>query len=234
MTIHQSLRVVLGLAALISLSSRAEEANQLTPSEKAAGWKLLFDGRSTAQWRSFHKETFPTNGWVVQDGWLKCVAGGRGGDIITREEFDDFELEWDWRLPAKANNGVKYFITEARQQALGHEYQMVDDSIERNAKEKTAGFYQVLPPQEHRPMHLAPETNHSRILVHQNHVEHWLNGEKVLEYECGSNPVKEGVAKSKFRNVQGFGEKIKGHILLTEHHDEAWFRNIKIRTEKSP
>jgi hypothetical protein len=217
------------LVVVLTLPIKAEEPNQLTPAEKAAGWKLLFDGKTTQGWRSFRKDSFPKKGWAVEDGWLKCIAGARGGDIITTGQFTNFELEWDWRIPAKANNGVKYFITEERQQAIGHEYQMLDDSTDERPKEQTASFYAVLPPKPHQPVRLAPEVNHSRVLVQGNHVEHWLNGEKVLEYECGSDEVKAGVAQSKFKNVPGFGNKITGHILLTEHHDEAWFRNIKIR-----
>jgi hypothetical protein len=215
--------------SIFALNLRAEEPNQLTPAEKADGWRLLFDGQTSRGWRSFKKETFPQKGWKIEDGWLKCIAGARGGDIITVDLFTNFELSWEWRLPAKANNGVKYFITEQRQQAIGHEYQMLDDSTEDRPKEQTASFYNVLPPNPHKPVHLAPETNQSRVIVQGNHVEHWLNGEKVLEYECGSDAVKAAVAQSKFKNVPGFGDKITGHILLTEHHDEAWFRNIKLR-----
>jgi hypothetical protein len=213
----------------LTLVCRAQEPNQLTPAEQAAGWKLLFDGRTTQGWRSFRKDTFPQKGWVVEEGWLKCLFHGQGGDIITTEQFTDFELQWEWRIPAKANNGVKYFITEQRPEAIGHEYQMLDDSTTDQPKEQTASFYNVLGPRPHQPMRLAPETNHSRIVVQGNHVEHWLNGEKVLEYECGSEAVQAAVARSKFRRVPGFGNKISGHILLTDHNREAWFRNIKIR-----
>ena len=203
--------------------------NELTVPEKAAGWKLLFDGKTTKGWRSFKKQTFPEKGWVVEDGWLKCIAGGHGGDIISVDEFNDFELAWDWRLPPKANNGVKYFVTESRDQALGHEYQMVDGAEEGDPIHSTASFYAVLPPKPDKPLKPAGEINHSRIIVRGNHVEHWLNGAKVLEYELGSDEVKAAVAKSKFKNVEGFGTKIKGHILLTYHNDECLFRNIKIR-----
>jgi hypothetical protein len=106
---------------------------------------------------------------------------------------------------------------------------LIDDSNFKAPKGVTASFYDVLPPLSHPPLKLAPESNHSRILVQGNHVEHWLNGEKVLEYELGSDEVKAAVAKSKFRSVTGFGERTKGHILLTNHGDEASFRNIKIR-----
>src|SRR5207302_7387734 len=125
--------------------------------------------------------------------------------------------------------GVKYFISEERAQAVGHEYQMIDDASVKNPKYSTASFYDVLPPKADKPLKPPGEINHSRVIVQGNHVEHWLNGAKVLEYELGSEQVKAGVAKSKFKDVPGFGTKMKGHILLTEHHDEACFRNVKIR-----
>jgi 3-keto-disaccharide hydrolase len=203
--------------------------NELTPSERAEGWKLLFNGKTTAGWRSFKKQTFPQKGWVVEEGCLKKMANVQGGDIITTNTFNDFDLRWEWRLAPKANNGIKYFITEERGEAIGHEYQMIDESPAGPNKHSTASFYEVLPPNEGSQAKPAGEWNESRVLVQGNHVEHWLNGAKVLEYELGSEQVKAGVASSKFKNVKGFGEKLKGHILLTDHKDEAWFRDIKIR-----
>jgi hypothetical protein len=203
--------------------------NQLTAEEKAAGWKLLFDGKTLNGWRNFKKPAAPTKGWGIEDGWLKLTARSGGGDIITVDQFSEFELTWDWRIPAKANNGLKYFITEERASAVGHEYQLIDDSIVKNGDQRTGSFYDVLPPKENLPSKPPGQINHSRILVRGNHVEHWLNGEKVLEYELGSDQVKAAVAKSKFKDVPGFGTRIKGHILLTDHRDEASFRNIKIR-----
>ncbi len=217
------------LAVLAPWSGRAAELNQLTDAEKAAGWKLLFDGKTTAGWRSFKKQTFPKQGWVVEDGCLKKVANVIGGDIISVDEFTDFEFQWEWRIPPRANNGIKYFITEERTSAIGHEYQMIDDALVKNPKDSTASFYDVLPPKPDKPLKTPGEWNHSRVIVQGNHVEHWLNGAKVLEYELGSEQVKAAVAKSKFKPVAGFGTKIKGHILLTDHRDEACFRNIKIR-----
>lgn len=215
-----------GFAAEPSSVSRP---NQLSDGEKAAGWRLLFDGKTTKGWRNFKKLTFPEKGWVVEEGCLKHIANGGGGDIITVDQFDDFELQWEWRIPAGANNGVKYFITEQRASAVGHEYQMIDDVLVKDALGSTASFYEVLAPKADKPLKPPGQWNHSKILVRGNHVEHWLNGARVLEYELGSDQVKIGVAKSKFKNVEGFGTKIKGHVLLTEHHDEASFRSIKIR-----
>jgi len=226
------------LAAILNLAAAEDgsdaKANQLSAAERQAGWKLLFDGKSLKGWHSYKKTEPPKQGWVVEGEWLKCVANGRGGDLVSDDEFNDFELSWEWRIPPKANNGVKYLITEERNQAVGHEYQMIDDSLVKDPKASTASFYEVLPPSPDKPLKPPGEINHSRVLLQGKHVEHWLNGAKVLEYELGSEAVKAGVAKSKFRNVAGFGDKIKGHILLTEHHDEAFFRNVKIRELTSP
>jgi len=203
--------------------------NELSQSETASGWRLLFDGKSTTGWRSFKKQTFPDKGWIVEDGILKKVAKVTGGEIITIDEFTDFDFQWDWRIAPKANNGIKYFVSEERSQALGHEYQMIDDATVTDPKQSTAAFYAVLPSSNDKPLFKPGEWNHSRVLVQGNHVEHWLNGAKVLAYELGSEEVQAAVAKSKFKGVKDFGTKIKGHILLTDHRDEAWFRNLKIR-----
>ena len=207
----------------------ALKPNQLTAAEQQAGWKLLFNGKTLDGWHSFKKADPPKSGWVVEGDWLKCVSNGHGGDLVSRDEFNDFELSWEWRIPPGANNGIKYFITEVRTSAIGHEYQMIDDALVKNPKTSTASFYDVLPPSADKPLKPPGEINSSRVLVRGNHVEHWLNGAKVLEYELGSESVLAAVARSKFKTVPGFGTKIKGHILLTEHHDEASFRNLKIR-----
>jgi hypothetical protein len=156
-----------------------------------------------------------------------------GGDIITDAEFDDFELQWDWKLAPKGNSGVKYFVLESRSQVLGHEYQMLDDGnapgVDKgHRKQYTASFYAVLEPGK-TTVKPPGEVNSSRILVKGNHVEHWLNGEKVLEYECGSEQVKTAVAASKFKTVAGFGNKVKGHLLLQDHESQVWFQNVKVR-----
>jgi Domain of Unknown Function (DUF1080) len=211
-------------------AAAASGQNQLTAEEQKAGWKLLFDGVSLKGWRGYGKPEAPDHGWVVENGILKCVAHGNGGDIITVDEYNNFDLEWDWSVPAKANNGIKYLVTEKRPTARGHEYQMIDDAIVANSpRQSTASFYDVLAPDPRKPLKPVGEWNHSRVLVQGNHVEHWLNGKKVLEYELGSPELKAAIAKSKFKTTPGFADKIKGPILLTEHHDEASFRNIKIR-----
>ena len=112
------LLTLLFLANCISLAPAAEP-NTLTPAEQAEGWRLLFDGRTTQGWRTFKKETFPARGWVVDEGWLRKVGKVRGGDIVSQEQFSDFELQWEWKISPRGNNGVKYFISEERGGATG-------------------------------------------------------------------------------------------------------------------
>lgn len=224
--------MLMGLLGLALGNLPAAEPNTLTDAERAEGWRLLFNGRNLEGWRGVRRKTVPTTGWVVTNGWLMKIAGQRGGDLISTQKFEHFELSWEWRIPARANNGVKYMFLEER--GVGHEYQMIDDATVRNPTQQTASFYDVLPPRPHAPVKLAPEINHSRIIVRGNHVEHWLNGEKVLEYECGSPEVLAAVARSKFKNTPDFGKKTAGHLLLTDHNDEAAFRNLKVRELPAP
>ncbi len=227
--------ILAAISASLLITAAGAADNTLTPDEKTGGWKLLFDGKSLAGWRPFGEpqgsaEVGP--GWKVEAGVLKKLAGIKGGDIITESTFDNFELSWDWRLAEGANNGVKYLVTEQRPQAPGHEYQMIDDLDPKWAKlapkSRTASFYDVLPPAGDAPVRKAGQWNHSRILLKGNLVEHWLNGQKVLTYELGSPAVKDAIARSKFRKYPDFGQKIRGYIMLTDHQDEAWFRNLKL------
>lgn len=218
---------------LFAQASAAESSAAITPGEQAAGWKLLFNGHSLQGWRLYGQHAPPGKGWVVADGILKKLPEVKGGDIITEQTFNDFDLTWEWRIAPGGNNGIKYLVTEARSSSPGHEYQMLDDDRHPDgklgAKRQTAAFYDVLAPVSNKPLKPVGEWNASRVLVQGNHVEHWLNGAKVLEYELGSEAVRAAVANSKFRNAPGFGTKIRGHIMLTDHHDECWFRNLKLR-----
>ena len=229
--IVRSLLVVLVLNA--SAVFAAESINQLTEEDKAGGWKLLFDGKTTQGWHNFKSKT-ASRGWKVEDGWLHCLGKEGGGDLISDAAFDNFDLQWEWKQATNGNSGLKYFVDESREAPLGHEYQMIDD--ERNADAKlakgkrvTGSFYDVLKPDRTDVTKPPGEINKSRVIVKGNHVEHWLNGAKILDYSCDSEAVKTALQQSKFKNAKGFGEKIKGHILLQDHHSEVWFRNIEIR-----
>ena len=228
-------KLTLLLAALTSLSLHAAD-NQLSKEEKAAGWKLLFNGKNLDGWRGYTLKGLPESGWVVEDGLLKTVAKAKGKELITEQKFDDFELAWEWRVEPGGNNGIKYFVTESRPQAPGPEYQMIDDAKhpdgQRGGTHQTAAFYDVLPPAADKPVKPGGEWNSSKLVVKGKHVEHWLSGKNVLTYELGSAEVKAGLEKSKFKKFPDFGEKISGHIMLTYHQDECWYRNIKLRELK--
>ncbi len=230
---------MLGLVVAVGLSATAGETppNSLSPEEKTGGWRLLFDGQSLQGWRPFGKPSGApiAKGWKVEEGALQKLAGQKGGDIVTDSTYENYEFAWEWRVAKGANNGVKYLVMESRPQAPGHEYQMIDDDAfsKLNAKNKTGAFYDVLPPIAAKPLP-AGEWNVSRIVVQGNRVEHWLNGTKVLEYELGSESLKSALANSKFKKYSDFGTKIRGNILLTDHNDEAWFRNLKIRELTGP
>ncbi len=210
--------------------------NQLTAAEKSAGWTLLFDGKTTNGWRVYNKKGAAINGWTVVDGTLHCQSKVKGDNIITEKQFNDFELAWEWKLLPTGNNGVKYFVTEARPKSPGPEYQMIDDVGHPDGKlgpdRQTASFYEVLPPAADKPLRKPGEWNESKIVVRGKKVEHWLNGRNVLSFEMGSDAVKAGILDSKFKNEPGFGDKIVGHIMLTYHQDDCWYRNIKIREIK--
>ncbi len=223
----------IALIALSFASLQAAEPNQLTPQEKSDGWKLLFNGMDLKGWRLYNSENPPRDGWQVKDGILTKAEKKAGGNIITEDTFTDYDLSWEWRVFEKGNNGLKYLVTEERTSAPGPEYQLLDDNGHPDAKSgpkrQTASLYDIFPPAEDKPLNPPGEWNHSRIVIQGDRVEHWLNGEKVLEYELNSDELKAAIAKSKFKDSEGFGEKIAGHIMLTDHSDRCDFRNIKIR-----
>jgi hypothetical protein len=223
------------LLAVSTAPAPAQSPNTLSPEERAAGWTLLFDGTTTAGWRGFQKAAFPAGGWAVEDGTLKCL-GQKGGDILTTATFTDFEFAWEWKLSPKGNTGVKYFVDERRGNAtgaIGHEYQLIDDEgydVEPlSAKQKTGGWYDVMPPRSAAAKPIG-QWNQSRILVRGTHVEHWLNGTLVAQFETNSAESAAGIAASKFKDVAGYADKIPTPILLQDHSTVAWFRNLKIRS----
>lgn len=238
---RDSLRCLLQISLVLGVSSSvfgASEPNTLTDAEKAAGWKLLFDGKTFDGWRCFRSSNVFSN-WVISDACLHHIPKDKGGhDLITDAVYGDFELEWDWKIAPKANSGLKYFINEDGKNPIGFEYQMIDDEHwAKNGKslfetiEGTGSFYDMLAPHD---VHTAPigEFNHSRVVISGNHIEHWLNGKRVNQTDLGSSTLKSAIARSKFRAVPRFGEPKTGHILLQDHGDEVWFRSIKIRTSK--
>jgi hypothetical protein len=218
--------------------------NSLTVQEKKEGWRLLFDGKTMNGWRGAYMDSLPSKGWEVRDGMLivKESGGGEasfGGDIVTIDEYSNFELTADFKLTDGANSGIKYFVIEAQPKtpgsAKGLEYQVLDDAKHPDAKlgingnRTCASLYDIMPA-TNKKMHPIGEWNQARILVNGKHVEHWLNGVKVLEFERGGKEFLAHKAESKFKDIPGFGEYAKGHILLQDHGNQVFYRNIKIRT----
>jgi hypothetical protein len=220
--------------------------NTLSQREQELGWKLLWDGASTAGWRRANDEGFPETGWAIADGELSVEESGggeaaHGGDIVTEGEYSAFELQLDFRLAEGANSGIKYFITEQYDSrggsAIGFEYQLLDDERHPDAKagrdgnRTLASLYDLIPAEKDPRFVKKPgEWNHARIVVQPDgHVEHWLNHVKVLEYEKGSPELLELVAQSKYKNWKGFGLWERGHLLLQDHGNHVSFRSIKLK-----
>ena len=227
---------LVALTLMFASSGAFAADNTLSAAEKSAGWQLLFDGTSLTGWRPYNKPGTPVTGWEVSGGTLHSLPRVKGDAIITVKKFNDYEFAWDWKVAPGGNNGVKYFVTEARTKSPGPEYQMIDDSGHPDGRlgpeRQTASFYEVLAPAADKPLRKAGEWNTSKIVVRGKKVEHWLNGRNVLTYELGTEAVKAGIAKSKFKNEVGFGDKIEGHLMLTYHNDDCWYRNLKIRELK--
>lgn len=240
------LRPPLGLALLAAcaLAARADEPlNQLTPAEAAAGWTMLWDGATSHGWRSARGPDFPANGWVMKDGILTVLSsggreGGVGGDIITVARYSDFELKADFRITPGANSGIKIFVdpelNKGPGSSIGLEYQILDDALHPDAKlgrdgNRTMGaLYDLYPPAKDKHVSPMGEWNSALIISNGPHVEHWLNGQKILEYTRFTPEFRQRVRESKFKVWPNFGELHEGHILLQDHGNEVSFRNIKI------
>ena len=239
------------LAAALLLTSfnqlRAQTPNTLTTHEKAQGWHLLFDGKTSNGWHSTHGPDFPANGWEIKDGLLSVTEhggeeGGNAGDIISTRKYANFELSVDFRITPGANSGIKYFVDpnfapghDGHGSAIGFEYQVLDDALHPDAKKGISGdrtvasLYDMIPAAKDKPIHPVGQWNTARIVIRGTHGEHWLNGLKVVEYDRATPQFREIVAASKFKVYPHFGEANDGYLLLQDHGFPVAFRNIKIR-----
>lgn len=212
--------------------------NILNNDENEKGWIVLFNGIDLEGWTSVGRETSPEKGWTIEEGVLTVNKGGaqKGGDIITKGQFGDFELSFEFRLTKGANSGIKYLFSRYDTSGwLGNEYQVLDDDFHpdakggRNGNRKTASLYDILPA-ENTELKPTGEWNRGRIIIKGSEVNHYLNGKKVVSYDRKSELYKEAVQQSKFNNVTPlFGTIEKGHILLQDHEDEVSYRKIKIK-----
>lgn len=230
--------------------------NTLSDQEKADGWRLLWDGQTTTGWRSPKSDSFPTKSWQITNGEFCVVSSGNaeaqaGGDIITTERYANFDLQADFKTTYGCNSGIKIFVQPnispvnpktgektAVGSAIGMEYQILDDEHHPDAKlghdgdRRLGALYDLIPVKYTKHVNPMGEWNHAFIRSQGQHVEFWLNGFKMLEFERGSPEFRAAVAASKFKNIPDFGEWADGHILLQEHGSAVAFRNIKLRELK--
>ncbi|WP_139956659.1 3-keto-disaccharide hydrolase [Flavicella sediminum] len=220
--------------------------NNLTIDDKKQRWELLWDGKTTKGWRGAKLEDFPEKGWEIENGELTVLPSGgaessAGGDIVTEALYGDFELKLDFKLTPGANSGIKYYVdTEINKgpgSSIGLEFQILDDALHPDAKlgnhegsRTVSSLYDLIKADPKKHMNAIGEWNSAHIISKNKHVEHWLNGMKVLEYERGSKEFLKLVSESKYKKWKNFGLLEKGQILLQDHGDRVSYKNIKIKT----
>lgn len=226
--------------ALISLISHAGEAaslNTLTEAEMKAGWKLLFDGKTNKGWRRFKGEGMPPS-WKVANGSLVSLpkSGETTGDIVTLNQYENFELTLEWKMAPGGNSGAVYRVTEEMKNPweTGFEYQILDNHEQTrhvdglNPLSSASACYALYAPSKDMTKPVG-QWNRTRIIANGQHVEHWLNGKRVVAFDIGSKEWEAHLKTSKFMNTRNFGRVSKGHICLQDYGHPIGFRNIKIR-----
>jgi len=251
----RTIALLASIAAIATAQSRSvgqsSRPNELTQAEKAAGWQLLFDGHTLNGWHGLGFKGIPPGFWAVEGGAIKRVENGNTPlqsdgrpltemDLISNGSWQDFELSWEWKIAEAGNSGLKYNVSEnlstrmpPPHSAKGWEYQMNDDEKNEDnkiASHRSGSLFDMFAPNEKKRINPAGEWNRSMISLRGNHGEHWLNGERILEYDLGTATFDSAFAKSKFHNYPSwFAVRRKGQIVLQDHGDVVWFRDIKIR-----
>ncbi len=239
-------KYILAVAISLFTVSLFAQDNVLTEQETRDGWKLLWDGKTTEGWKGARINTFPSKGWVVDNGILKVLKSGggestNGGDIVTTSKYKNFILKVDFKITEGANSGIKYFVNpdlnKGEGSAIGCEFQILDDEKHPDAKlgvkgNRTLGsLYDLIPASADKPF-IKNGFNTATVVVIDNKVQHWLNGVKIVEYERNNQEWNALVAYSKYANWPNFGNAPEGNILLQDHGDEVWFKNVKIKELK--
>jgi len=228
--------VVIFSLVVSSYTYMAAKDNTLTPSEIKTGWKLLFDGKSLKGWRSYQNQV--TNSWTVNNGVMYCKGSetdksDKRADMITEKEYENFDLSIDWKISPQGNSGILYMVTEEfpRSYQSGPEYQIIDDLHFPQKLEdwqKTGANYAMDPAPTAAPNPVG-QWNTTRIVVNKGHVQHWLNGKKLLDFQMWTDEWKKKKMEGKWKDAPGYGMSKKGHIGLQDHGSEAWFKNLKIK-----
>jgi hypothetical protein len=239
------------LALLVVGACSSADANDRAEPRTGEGWQPLFDGASFTGWRGIETESIPEGHWTIEDGAIRKIAGtdvptaadGQplvGGDIMTVATYRDFEMTFEWKVAPGANSGIKYNVSQAMSvaaepttAALGFEYQVLDDDLHPDAANgptrQASALYDMIGPIADKPLRPVGEFNQGRIVFVNGHGEHWLNEVKVLEYDVGSEAFEVLLAASKYAPIDGFAERRSGHIVLQDHGDDVWYRNLRIR-----
>lgn len=232
-------------------NSMMMKMNTLTENEIDEGWQLLFDGKSFDGWRGIGIDSIPSGHWKIEDGCIRKIKSGdvplrvdgqplKGGDLITDKKFNNFELAFDWKISEAGNSGIKYnvdeqySITNGSSNALGFEYQVLDDEKNNDnltPSHRSASLYDLIEATG-KTLNKISEFNSAKIIFNKNHGEHWLNGEKVVEFDLTSQEFIEFFKKSKYSKHEDFITHKIAHIVLQDHGSDCWYRNIKIREIK--
>lgn len=225
--------MAVGMIAISFISLPKQKDNTLSEKEKKEGWILLFDGETTKGWRNYKNRE--ADGWTVTNGELYCKETGvsKRADLITIDQYENYELQIDWKISPKHNSGIIYMVTEENGASYesGPEYQLIDDigyPDKLNDKQLSGANYDMQAPSA-KVSKPTGEFNHTRIVINKGHVEHWLNGTKVVDYQLWTPEWEQQKANSKWKDVKPYGMSKKGYIALQDHGGGVAFKNIKIK-----